>query len=305
MLIDRVSQAASYLKNGLSSVPPAARASDGSVEPAGSLREKFGALAAGAGRSGAATVSIVIPVHYLEGEDKIAAALSSLAGSRTSAKVEVLLVVNGKAKVDELAKSPAAVFAGRAGLKVLFKTYLEDGLQSIGRPRNIFVPRQVGLEAAKGSVVIQGDADNIFSPRWIDSYVRFFGEHPDTPVAYGPVVYYSMRGLFGHLMALTGTAAKAAKILIGYPPCAGHNHALLRSAALAVPSLYSERIRDHENEIPGILQKELSKARVDDVVGYCPGSMVATRFDKTDQSFRGAVRWFFMRIAQNLRQIRR
>ncbi len=300
-------QAAAYLRHGFSLARASEaekRFSDREGNPS-ALRGKFKSLARGGGLDETVTVSVVIPVHYREGVRRVAAAMASLAENRTDAKVQVLLVVNGKAGVDALAASPAASFAGEAGVEVMFRSYTEDGPESPERPMNIFIPRQVGLEAARGSIVMQGDIDNLFSPGWIESYVLFFKAHPHIPAAYGPVAYYGMRGVSGRLMALTGTFAKAAKILIGYPPCAGHNHALRRSAALSVRSLYSGRIRVHENEIPKVFQREFGKARVDEVVGFCPGSKVATRFGKADQSFRGAARWFLESVRRNLRQIRR
>lgn len=303
----RVGQMVSYLKGSFSTrlFPERSAGAAGAREETAGLRNSFERLAAQRSAADEPSVSVVIPIHFSETLEKARRALTSLAESSTAAAVEVILVINGQAPLAELRAAPVSSFVENVGVRVLYKSYLEDPRGEIVRPKNIFIPRQIGFDAARGFIVLQGDIDNKYAPCWIEAYREAFDRDPGLLVAYGPVVYYGTKSTWGDLMALISTLAKATKILMGYPPCAGHNHALRREVGKKIPGLYSERIVVHENEIPIIVKRFLALPTLGKLVRCVPGAIAATAFAKKNQNFRGLLRWTVLAAGRNIRQIRR
>lgn len=303
----RAGQMFSYLKGSLETrlFPERIAGAAGAPDEAAGLRSSFERLAARRSVADEPSVSVVIPIHFSESLEKARRALTSLSESVTSAAVEVILVINGKAPLAELRAAPVSSFVENLGVRVLYKSYLEDSPEDIVRPKNIFIPRQIGFDAARGFIVLQGDIDNKFPPRWIEAYREAFDRDPGLLVAYGPVVYYGAKSAWGDLMALISTLAKATKILLGYPPCAGHNHALRREVGEKIPRLYSDWIVVHENEIPIIIKRVFALPTLEQLVRCVPGAVAATAFAKKNQSLRGLLRWTVQATGRNIRQIRR
>lgn len=93
-------------------------------------------------------VTIIIPAY--NEESTILRTLSSLSKSRTSQKIEILVVDNNSSdKTAELIKKSGA-------------TYLFEKTQGVKYARTS------GLMAARGKYILNADADSIYSPYWID-----------------------------------------------------------------------------------------------------------------------------------------
>ena len=93
-------------------------------------------------------VTVVIPAY--NEEETILRTLSSLSKTRSSQKIEILVVDNNSTDdTGELVKKSGA-------------RYLFEGKQGVKHART------AGLHAAKGKYILNADADSIYSPDWID-----------------------------------------------------------------------------------------------------------------------------------------
>lgn len=93
-------------------------------------------------------ITVIIPAY--NEEDTILRTLSSLSKSRTTQKVEILVVDNNSTdRTADLIKM--------SGARYLFEA--EQGVKHA---------RTAGLMAARGKFILNADADSIYSPYWID-----------------------------------------------------------------------------------------------------------------------------------------
>jgi hypothetical protein len=252
------------------------------------------------------TISIVIPVHIEENKKKFLMAITSLLGNESVPPTEIILVLNGKMTAREIEKTDIFMMSEKIGLKIIKLSYLDDEkYRDVRRPKNIFLARQAGADEARGSIIIAGDIDNIFSEYWINAYAKAFSRNPHLPAAYGPVGFYGTTGFIGRFMAFVSTFAKAAKILIDYPPYAGHNHAIRKEIFNRIADLYSEHILVHENEIPIILMKTLGLKLEVEHIACIPEAVILTDFGKQKQSLIGAFKWFLESAQRNIKQLKR
>lgn len=105
-------------------------------------------------------------------ERYIYASLASLAEQNTSRKVELILVNNGS--VDRTAE-----IAERLGVKVV--TENKAGWAEA---------RQAGLSAAKGSIILSADGDNLYNPLWIDTMANHFS-NPEVVMVCSQYSFYT------------------------------------------------------------------------------------------------------------------
>jgi len=251
-------------------------------------------------------VSIVIPVYVKEKRVKFLTALSSLLMNRITQPSEIIIVVNGKLSTEELIQSDIYRMSEKIGLRVLALSYLEDKrYENIDRPKNIFTARQMGVEKANGDIILAGDIDNIFSTNWIYAYWRAFNNDPNLLMAYGPTGLHGTIGIIGKFMTCVSTIMKGMKILINFPPFAGHNHGIRRDIIKKIPGLYSDHILVHENEIPIVVAKARSLTKNKGYVKCLPDAIVSTDFSKHKQSLKGGVKWFLEATNRNISQIMR
>lgn len=273
------------------------------------LAALYEALRRGAGRADAPErpeVSVVIPVHFQEPTDKIVRTMQSLLANREAPPTELVVVINGKASSEELeACEPCRIFR-RIGAHILTKSYIEDERYvNIVRPAYIFVPKQIGLQAAQGEVILGTDIDNVFCPEWIRNFKEAFDADPDMLGAYGPVQLYGNTGLIGKTQIVVSTLVKASKIFIDFPPYAGHNHALRASTRDQVPDMYNRIVEDC-HECPAIMAHSMHFAdRLTSRVRCIPGAVISTYFPKQTESLRLAVKWFWVAAKRNVANWRR
>jgi glycosyltransferase involved in cell wall biosynthesis len=272
------------------------------------LKEKYRRLSDPAERAENITpfVSIVIPVHIRESRKKFLMSVMSLLAAEDIPSLEIIIVINGKISSQEIRETDIFRVSSNIGFKTIALSFNEDErYKDIRRPKNIFEARQTGSEKARGDIIISGDIDNIFSAYLINAYAEAFRKNQDLLIAYGPVGFYGTINAIGKLMSWISTLAKAAKILINYPPFAGHNHAMRAEVIQRVPGLYSERILVHENEIPTVLEKTLHIQKGEGYITCVPDAIILTNFGKQKQSVKGAVEWFTEALMRNIGQIRR
>jgi glycosyltransferase involved in cell wall biosynthesis len=113
-------------------------------------------------------VSIVIPA-YNEAEN-ILKTLSSLSHSTTNYQVEILVVNNNSTdETEELIRLSGAIC-------------VIETMQGITHARN------AGLQQARGTYVLNADADTIYPPNWIDSMVKPM-HYDDTALVYGSFAF--------------------------------------------------------------------------------------------------------------------
>lgn len=133
------------------------------------IREKLQRL-----HSATPDVSIVIPA-YNEAEN-ILKTLSSLADTTTKKKIEIIVVDNNsKDETGELIKLSGA-------------TYVSETTQGITPARN------AGLRTAKGTYVLNADADTIYPPEWIDHMVAPMFKD-DVAMVYGTFSFLPTTGI--------------------------------------------------------------------------------------------------------------
>ncbi|WP_443939076.1 glycosyltransferase family 2 protein [Pedobacter sp. MW01-1-1] len=124
------------------------------------LMEKFRKL-----NKGNPDVSIVIPAYNEEAN--ILKTLYSLSDAQTSLSVEVIVVNNNSTdKTEE--------FITRAGVICVNETK-----QGITNARN------AGLATAKGTYILNADADTIYPAGWIDAMIQPLIQHSDVAITYG------------------------------------------------------------------------------------------------------------------------
>jgi glycosyltransferase involved in cell wall biosynthesis len=148
-------------------------------------------------RSSHPDVSIIIPAY--NEEESILKTLSSIAASDTRHSVEVILVDNNSAdKTAELAEASGCLC-------------IPEYQQGVTPARN------TGLKVAKGSIILNADADTIYPPQWINLMVAPL-EKQDIALVYGTFAFIPTAGTprlvyFGyeHLSDLTKWVNKTFK----------------------------------------------------------------------------------------------
>jgi hypothetical protein len=272
------------------------------------LRERYAALRSGSHSTPGSSpvVSVVIPIYFKETGDQILASIDSLCRNKKTPPTEVVLVINGNTPTADIILSESYRTAQKIGVRVLTLSYAEDNrYRNVEWPQNIFSAKQYGFEAAEGIYVLSADIDNSFSEGWIRAYAEAFEQDPELIAAYGPVHLYGAVSTVGRLMMFISTLAKAAKILIDFPPFAGHNHAMRKDLSIRVPRVYEQIVMDC-HEIPGLLTRDLGlTSPLTRCVRCIPGAVAATYFPEHTASAIKAFRWIFKAIRRNLSNLRR
>ncbi len=115
--------------------------------------------------SDAPDITVIIPAY--NEEQSILRTLSSLAKTITDMKVEILVVNNNSTdKTQEL-------------LEMVGVNHLIEYKQGVRHARN------AGLEAAKGKIIMNADADSVYSPYWVDLLSGPLLKDVDVACAYG------------------------------------------------------------------------------------------------------------------------
>lgn len=261
------------------------------------------------GRSGTSPVpevSVVIPVRASESADKFLAAVESLLENVDAPPTEVIVVLNEAWPAAEIRSSQIAEIAGEIGLRTVIVSYYDNPeYRGVERPRNIFIARQTGFERARAPLVLAADIDDRFSTSWLRAYADAFAEDPGLLLAYGPVQIGGLTSLPGRIMSGASILAKAFKVLLKYPPYAGHNHAMRRDVMTIVPDIYTKRILWHENEIPVVVGRAMERNTDDGYVACISGAVIRTDYSQLDQSAWGAVRWLYKSFWRNVQQMKR
>ncbi|MDI3322276.1 glycosyltransferase [Pinibacter soli] len=118
-------------------------------------------------------VSVVIPAY--NEEEKILRTLASLSKTQTNLSVEILIVNNNSFdKTKELAE--------RGGANVITET--KQGVQNA---------RTAGLHAAKGKLIINADADTIYTPYWVELMTSPLKDE-NISMAYGKFAFFPESG---------------------------------------------------------------------------------------------------------------
>ena len=157
-------------------------------------------------------LSVVVPARNEEAY--IGAALASIL-SQDPPPDEVIVVDNGSSDA-------TASIAAAHGARVI--RVEEPGVHRA---------RQAGLQAARGAIVAQTDADSRALPGWTAAILAAF-EEPGVVASYGPIELFEaplldrMLARYGFPLFLKLTHA------MGHPNLSGANHAVLKEAALAV-----------------------------------------------------------------------
>ena len=250
-------------------------------------------------------VSIVMPVHINEPISKFQRAVTSLLGCRQGPPIEIIIVLNGHQTTQEIQASQLYTIAQNANFKILTCSYIDQPeYRKVERPIDIFIPRQLGLEAAQGEIVLNCDADNIFSPEWVNAYATAFKNNPKLTGAYGPVSFYGAVGPIGKILTWISIFAKSFKtLLFRYPPFAGHNHALRRKDALQIKKLYSNCLTLHENEIPSIIEALNASNTKSNKIVLVSEAVISTYFPKQTESLSKAFSWIVEATVRNLKSI--
>lgn len=251
-------------------------------------------------------ISIVIPIYIKENKDTFLTAIRSLLANTNTPPTEIIIILNGKLSTIELINSNIYKMSIKIGLNIFTISYIEDErYKNIKRPQNIFVPKQFGFEQAKGEIVLGTDIDCFFSPNWINAYAEAFQDDPNLLAAYGPVYLHRATEIAGRIITWISTVAKAAKIIIDFPPFAGHNHAIRKEICYKVPNLYKRIIVDC-HEIPAILKKSLLlKHDITYFVRCIPDAIVSTCLIRQKMSFVKAIKWFFESAKRNITNFKR
>ena len=125
------------------------------------------------GRGDGIDVTVVIPVR--NGAATIGEQLTALAGQRASCTWELVVADNGSTD------GTGACVAAHPITGVV-PTRIVDASRGIGAN----VARNVGTEAARGSLVVLCDSDDVVAPGWLQGYWTALGGGPPT-VAAGPL----------------------------------------------------------------------------------------------------------------------
>jgi len=277
------------------------------------LHEQYAGLKNGSGEradEGRPRISVVLAVHVAENTETFIATIESVLANIGAPPLEIIVVLNGKVSTRELLDSGLYTISKRIGVRIITISYTEDErYRDIRRPQNISVPKQRGLQEARGDIVVVTDIDCIVCDKWIHAYAEAFERTPGLVAAYGPIQLYGTTGPTGRIMTWISTGVKMLKLLImGVPPFQGGNHALKTEICGRVPHLYELSVRNNQ-EIPSNLKKYLHlSGSLTDLVGCVPDAVIATYFPKQTESLIEAMKWFLesaWRNIGNLRRIRR
>jgi glycosyltransferase involved in cell wall biosynthesis len=115
-------------------------------------------------------ISVIIPA--LDEEGQIGDCLKSLQGQTRQAD-QIIVVDNGS--VDATAEVARA-----CGAEVLFFPRPDRRHGSIG------LVRQVGVEAARGNIIVSTDADCVYPQDWLQKIDTYFTENPELVLLGGP-----------------------------------------------------------------------------------------------------------------------
>lgn len=269
------------------------------------LRKDYRDLLRPAG--GPPELSVVIPLHVRDSAVRFLGTIQSLLANDQPPPTEIVVVLNGKASTTDLMNSPLHRLASDIGLHVLVISYLdEERYRNIERPQNIFVAKQRGFEEARGRIVVSADADCQFSPLWLAAYADYFNAHPGSPAAYGPVQLFGTCAALGRVLAWISTSVKAFKVLLDFPPFAGHNHAFRKQVCLQFPHLYERIIVDCQ-ELPPLLRKQIApREPVTRLIQCVPQAISSTFFSAGRIDSPGAAfGWFIENARRNLGNYRR
>lgn len=144
------------------------------VSPAvyGQIRKKMQAL-----RPANPEVSIII-IAYNEEKD-ILRTLSSLADTESEFRTELIVVNNNSTdRTQEI--------LDRCGV-----TSIIEKRQGIGWAR------QAGLDAAKGKIIVNGDADSIYPPEWSEAMAKPLFQQPEASTVYSRYAFIPSRNFPG------------------------------------------------------------------------------------------------------------
>lgn len=110
-------------------------------------------------------ITVIIPAY--NEEDSILRTLSSLSKTITNLSVEILVVNNNSSdKTQEL-------------IELVGVTHIIEYKQGVKNARN------AGLKAARGSIIMNADADSVYSPYWVNILSKPLLEDPEVACAYG------------------------------------------------------------------------------------------------------------------------
>ncbi len=110
-------------------------------------------------------VSIVIPAYNEEAN--ILQTLSSLCNNETNYGVEIIVVNNNS-------KDNTASLTNAAGVRCILE-----------KVQGITAARNAGLNAAKGTYILNADADTIYPVNWIESMIKPLHENNNIAIVYG------------------------------------------------------------------------------------------------------------------------
>lgn len=173
-------------------------------QPVGVLERRVALIKTNLAKFYSATpeISIIIPAY--NEEQHILKTLSSLSASVTDKRFEVIVVNNNSQdRTGQLARAAGAV-------------YVDEDRQGITAARN------AGLQAAKGGVILNADADTIYPPHWIDLMTAplyderialTYGLHAFLPAAgTGRLIYWGYELIAGISRWLNGLREEAVNV---------------------------------------------------------------------------------------------
>ncbi len=163
-------------------------------------------------------VSIVIPAYNEERD--LLRTVSSLSELRLPFKTELIIVNNNSTDKTQM-------LLDALGIRSVF-----EKKQGISRAR------QAGLEAARGSYILNADADSIYPPDWGKDFVETLQKQPDVAVVYGRYSFIPSKELSRRYLGLHEWAAETALSLrskdMEAASVMGFNFAYRKADALAV-----------------------------------------------------------------------
>ncbi len=155
-----------------------------------SINQRIGLL----GKEMNPVVSVVIPAY--NEEKGILKTLSSLAQTITDYPLEIIVV-------DNRSTDATKELIYKSGAKYLYES--QPGVKNA---------RNAGLNFARGKFILNGDADTIYSPYWVNELISPLDKDAGLAVAYGKFAFvpepgYSRIGFYFY--ELTGNIFKAAR----------------------------------------------------------------------------------------------
>jgi glycosyltransferase involved in cell wall biosynthesis len=140
-------------------------------------------------------VSIVIPAYNEEAE--LLKSLSSFSELTIPLKTEIIIANNNSTDRTQ----------------ALLDTL---GVKSVFQPlQGVSYARQAGLEAARGTYILNGDADSIYAPDWGIAHVEILRTQPDVTCVYGRYSFVPTEDSSRFRLALHELAAETAYALRG------------------------------------------------------------------------------------------